>query len=80
MTSPPESSRARLLKLRRVQFEFGSRNRQRELRWLLPGGLETAASGLSLQAPASCGCGPANDSDVISIAIQLASSTLGLLA
>ena len=31
IASPPESSRARLLKLRRVHLEFVSRNRQREL-------------------------------------------------
>ena len=39
MASPPESSRARLLKLRRVHVEFVRRNRDRELRWLLPGKL-----------------------------------------
>src|SRR5215510_15790719 len=35
MTSPPESSRARLLKLRRVHVGFVRRNRDRALRRLL---------------------------------------------
>ena len=48
MASPPESSRARLLKLRRVHVEFVRRNRDREMRWLLPGKSDTATSGAFL--------------------------------
>ena len=36
MASPPESSRARLLKLRRVHVEFVRPNRDRELRLVMP--------------------------------------------
>ena len=76
MTSPLESSRARLLKLRRVHIEFVRRSLDRKLRRLLPVNSDTPAKG----APAGSGSAPAKDSDVISIDIQLALNTLGLLA
>src|SRR5262245_4133638 len=79
MTSPPDNSRARLLKLRRVQLELVNLNRDRKPRSLLPGNAGTSAKGLLLYSPVGSVCAPVKDSDVISMAIQLASSTLRLL-
>ena len=80
MASPPESSRARLLKLRRVHLEFTSENRERALGLLVAGKGESAVGWLSLYAVGAAGCVPAKDSDVISIAMQFAPETLGLVA
>jgi hypothetical protein len=76
---PPESSRARLLKLRRAHPELVGRNRRRELGLFIVENPESAARWLTLQTVAGSGGVPVNDSDVISIAIQLAWKTLGLV-
>ena len=80
IASPPESSRARLLKLRRSHLHLVSRNRQPELGWFVVENPESAAGWVGLQAGVGSGCPPAKDSDVISIAIQLARKILRLLA
>ena len=69
---PPESSRARLLKLRRAHREFATRNRQRELGPFVLEKPEHGVGCLSLYVAVGSGCAPAKDPDVIPIAIQVA--------
>ena len=79
MAVPPESSLARLLKLRRVHREVGCQNREREMDLSVGGNSESGPCSLALYAAVSSGWAPAKDSDVISIPIQLACRTSQLL-
>ena len=68
---PPESSVARLLKLRRVHREVGCPNRGRETDLSVAGNPDSVPGSLALQAAVSSGWAPAKDCGVIWTAIQI---------